>query len=196
MKKSLIALAVSQLLHPAYVTGRTLDISIGYRMGAGYPGDVNRMHPASIVPNLMDAANPIRLYGDPVTLGASNSVRGFIATDTALTKIRGVLVRPQVQQVNTGGMTSTFGVGGPTASAQPVDILEDGHILVKCNNVGAGSPVKGGAVFIWVVASAGNDVQGGFRAAASGANTIAITNAEWYGPPDSSGIAEMRVWRQ
>jgi hypothetical protein len=195
MNKSLIALAVSALLYGAAYRARTLDISIGYRMGAGFAGDVNRMHPASIVPRLQDAVNPVRLFGDPVTLGASNSVRGFIATDTALTKIRGVCVRPSIAQPNTGGLTQVLGGGTPPQGAAPIDILEDGHIMVKCNNVAAGSPVLGGAVFVWVVASAGSDVQGGFRAAASGVNTIAITNAEWASPPDSNGIAELRVWR-
>jgi hypothetical protein len=162
MKKSLIALAVSALCYGTN-RSRTLDVAITYRMGAGFPGDVNRMHPASIVPNLMDAANPIRLYGDPCTLGAANSVRGFLAGDAALTRIRGVLVRPAVAQPTSGGMTQTFGTG---------------------------------AVFVWVTASAGADVQGGFRAAASAGNTAAILNAEWYSPPDSGGIAELRVWRQ
>jgi hypothetical protein len=195
MKKSLIALAVSALCYGTN-RSRTLDVAITYRMGAGFPGDVNRMHPASIVPNLMDAANPIRLYGDPCTLGAANSVRGFLAGDAALTRIRGVLVRPAVAQPTSGGMTQTFGTGAPPQSAVPVDIIEDGHVMVKCNNVAAASPVKGGAVFVWVTASAGADVQGGFRAAASAGNTAAILNAEWYSPPDSGGIAELRVWRQ
>lgn len=193
MNKSLIALAVSALLHGTQ-RARTLDISIGYRMGAGYPGDVNRMHPASIVPRLQDAANPVRLFGDPVVLGASNSVRGFIATDTTVTKIRGVCVRPAIAQPQTGGMTTTLGGGAPPQGAAPIDILEDGHIMVKCNNVAAGSPVLGGAVFVWIAASAGSDVQGGFRAAAN-ASAVAITNAEWASPPDSNGIAELRVWR-
>lgn len=194
MKKSLIALAVSQLLHRS-IPSRTLDISIGYRMNAGFAGDVNRMHPASIVPRLMDAANPIRLYGDPCTLGASNSVRGFGAGDAALTRIRGVLVRPAIAQINTGGMTQTIGGGTPPQSAAPVDIIEDGHVMVKCNNVGAGAPVLGGAVYVWFAASAGSDVQGGFRAAAN-ASAILIGNAEWASPPDANGIAELRVWRQ
>lgn len=196
MKKSLIALAVSALLQGTFVRARTLDISIGYRMVAGFPGDVNRMHPASIVPRLQDAANPVRLFGDPATLGASNSVRGFIATDTALTRIRGVCVRPAVAQPNTGGLTQTFGVGSPPQSAAPIDLIEDGYVMVKCNNVAAGAPTLGGAVFVWITASAGADVQGGFRAAASGANTIPIGNAEWVSPPDANGVAELKLWRQ
>lgn len=195
MKKSLIAMAVSALLHGP--RARTLDIAISYRMGAGFAGDVNRMHPASIVPRLMDAANPIRQFGDPATLGAANSVRGFLATDTALTRIRGVLVRPAVAQINTGGMTQTIGGGTPPQGAAPVDIIEDGYVMVKCNNVGAGAPTLGGAVYIWIAASAGADVQGGFRAAAGGASAIGpIVNAEWASPPDANGIAELRTWRQ
>lgn len=193
MNKSPIALAVSALVHRTQ-RARTLDISIGYRMGAGYAGDVNRMHPASIVPRLQDAANPVRLFGDPVVLGASNSVRGLIATDTTVTKIRGVCVRPAIAQPSTGGMTTTLGGGTPPQGAAPIDILEDGHIMVKVNNVAAGSPVLGGAVFVWIAASAGADVQGGFRAAAN-ASAVAITNAEWASPPDSGGIAELRVWK-
>lgn len=194
MKKSLIALAVSAQIYRSTLA-RTLDIAIGYRMGAGYPGDVNRMHPGGIVPRLMDAANPIRLYGDPCTLGAANSVRGFLAGDTALTRIRGVLVRPGIAQPTTGGLTQTLGAGTPPQSATPVDIIEDGYVMVKCNNVGAGAPTLGGAVYVWVAASAGQDVQGGFRAAAN-ASAILIGNAEWASPPDSGGVAELRVWRQ
>lgn len=194
MNKSLIALAVSALLYKS-VAGRTLDISIGYRMGAGYPGDVNRMHPASIVPRLQDAANPVRLFGDPVILGASNSVRGLIASDTTTPmKIRGVCVRPAIAQPATGGMTQTLGGGAPPQGAAPIDVLEDGHIMVKCNNIAAGSPVLGGAVYVWFAASAGSDVQGGFRAAAN-ASAALVSNAEWASPPDANGIAELRVWR-
>jgi hypothetical protein len=51
MKKSLIALAVlAAYCAAAGSRARTLDAAITYRMGAGYPGDVNRAHPASIIP--------------------------------------------------------------------------------------------------------------------------------------------------
>lgn len=196
MKKSLIALAVLAACGAAsFPRGRTLDAAITYRMGAGYPGDVNRAHPASIVPRLQDGANPARLYGDPVMFGAANNVRCFNAGDTAQTKIRGVVVRPASISQTTGGMSASFGTGVPPQSAVAIDVIEDGHVMVKCNNTGAGAPVLGGAVFVWCAASAGNDVQGGFRAAVSAGNTAAIANAEWAGPPDSNGFAELRVWK-
>lgn len=193
MNKTPIALAVSALLYGALSQARTLDISIGYRMSAGFAGDVNRFHPASIVPRLMDAANPIRQYGDPCILGAANSVRGFIAADvTTPVKIRGILVRPQVTQAISATMTSTIGGGTPPTGAAPVDILEQGYGMAKCNNVAAGSPVMGGAVYIWVAASAGSDVQGGFRGAAN-ASAVLVSNAEWMSPPDANGVAEIRI---
>lgn len=196
MKKSLIALAVLAAYSAAAGSrARTLDAAITYRMGAGYPGDVNRMHPASIIPGLQDPANPVRLYGDPVLLGANNSYRGYIAGDTTAAKIKGVLVRPGNISQTSGGMSAVFGVAAPPATSGTVfDIIEDGHVLVKCNNLAAGAPVKGGIVYVWFAASSGNDVQGGFRGAAS-ASAIALTNAEWTGPCDANGIGEIRVWK-
>lgn len=195
MKKSLIALAVSALVAASFTRARTLDVAFTYRMGAGFPGDVNRAHPASIIPGLHDAANPIRLYGDPCLVGAGNAYRGFLAGDTAITKLKGVLVRPASISQTTGGMSASFGTAVPPQGAVAIDVIEDGFVMVKCNNVGAGAPAKGGAVFVWCAASAGNDVQGGFRGAASAGNTAAIANAEWNGPADSNGIAELRVWK-
>lgn len=197
MKKTLIALAVSALIAGStLVRARTLDAAITYRMGAGFPGDVNRAHPASIVPRLQDSANPVRLYGDAVNYSATaNKIRGFLVGDTAATKLRGVLVRPASISQTTGGMTATFGTAVPPQGDVALDIIEDGYVLVKCNNVAAGAPQIGGAVFVWCAVSAGNDVQGGFRGAASAGNTAAIANAEWASAADSNGIAELRIWK-
>jgi len=198
MKKSLIALAA--LAACASVSGtlrlRTADISFGYRMGAGFPGDVNRTHPASIPPGLMDPTNPVRLYGDPVKINtAANSIRGFIAGDTAVTTIDGVLVRPYPVQQTTGGMGAAIGAAVPPQQQAAIDYIEDGFVMVRCNNFAATPPTKGGAVHIWLTASAGVHVQGGFESAADAGDTIAIVNAEFNGPPDANGICEIRVWK-
>lgn len=197
MKKSLIALAVLAACGADLPRARTLDAAITYRMGAGYPGDVNRAHPAGIVPRLQDAANPVRLYGDPVVYGATvGTVRGVIAADQAAsTKIRGVAVRPGNISQTAGGMASTFGVAAPPQSAVAIDVIEDGYVIVKCNNAAAGQPQLGGAVFVWCAASAGNDVQGGFTGRTSAGNTFPVANAEWAGPVDANGYAELRVWK-
>jgi hypothetical protein len=48
---------------------------------------------------------------------------------------------------------------------------------------------------VWAAASAGEHVLGAFEAAADGANTIALTNAEFNGPADADGVCEIRVWK-
>lgn len=195
MKRNLIHAAVmAALLTTGLVRARTTDASINYRMGAGYPGDVNRTHPCSILPGLMDTTNPVRLYGDPVLINtAANSYRGFIATDTAVVKIDGILVRPYPTQQTTGGMAAAFGAAVPPVGPAVCDVLNEGFIMVRCNNFAAAPPTKKGAVFVWVTATSGVHIQGGFESVANGANTVAITNAQFNGPPDASGVCEIQV---
>lgn len=196
MKKTLLSCAVQRALGAMFrsLPFHTQDISFGYRMGAGFPGDVNRTHPAGIVPGLLNITNPPRLFGDPVVVDtATNSYRGFIAADvTSPIFIDGILVRPFPTQQTSGGMSAVLGVGAP-AAGQPCDVLEDGFIMVKVNN--GGTPTKDGAVYVYTAVNSGNHVQGGFESAA-GANLMLINNAVFNGPPDASGVAELRVWRQ
>jgi hypothetical protein len=196
MKKNAITLAVLALASSHLVGARTHDVSFAFRMGAGFPGDVNRTHPASIVPRQQTAtvASKVRLYGDPVLIDpATNSVRGFLAADTAVTKIYGVLVRPYPTQQQTGGMNAAFGTASPPDGAAVVDILNEGFVIARCNNFAAVQPALGGAVYVRVAATAGPLIQGGFHSAADGANTVLVTNATWCGPTDSNGITEIQV---
>lgn len=193
MKKSLIALAIAG----ANFMGRaqTNDVAFTYRMGAGFPGDVNRTHPASILPGLQDVTDPIPFYGFPVLIDATdNTYRAIETADQAITVIDGVLVRPYPTQQTTGGMAATIGAAVPPTSGV-IDILDDGFIMVSLSNFAAASPVKGGAVYIWTAASTGNHVMGGFEASSGGGDsTAAITNARFNGPPDSNGVCELQVW--
>lgn len=195
MKRTLISLAVMALGFSSTTRARTHDVAFGFRMGAGFPGDVNRSGMFSVVPSLQDTTNPVRLYGDPVITNTSaNSVRGFVAGDTALTRIDGLLVRPYPIQQQSGGMGASIGIAVPPVGPAVVDVLRAGFGMTKCNNFAVTPSLKGGAVYVWIAASSGNHVQGGFEAAAGGASTITITNARWASPPDSSGIAELEVW--
>lgn len=195
MKKSLIALAVLAACGASIARrSMTHDAAIKYRMDGGFPGDVNRTHPASIVPAQMDGTTPVRRYGDPVLFG-TNTIRGFVAGDTAVTKIKGALVRPYPTQQTSGGMSASIGAASPGGANTVQDYLEDGFIWVKVDNIAAGAPSKGSAVFVWCAATAGNDIQGGFRCAASAGNTAAIANAEFNGPADANGVAEIRIWK-
>lgn len=190
--KTLLALAVGSMLAALSRTrAHTQDISFTYRMGAGFPGDINRVHPFSAIPGLINQTLPPRLYGDPVLYDGTNGFRGFQTTDaTTPVKIAGVAVRPYPTQQSSGGMTSTFGVGVPALN-QPLDVLQDGFIMAKVN--GSTLPVKGGGVWVYVAASNGAHVLGGFEAAA-GTSLLLVSNAEWVGPPDANGIAELRIF--
>lgn len=193
MKHSLLAIAAALAIGMS-VRARTHDVAFTYRMGAGFPGDVNRMHPASILPGLMDVDDPCTAYGYPVLVDtATNAYRGMTAADDAVTVIAGVLVRPFPTQQTTGGMTASLGAATPPTSGV-IDVLNDGFIMTKLSDFAANPPTKGGAVFVWTAASAGNHVVGGFEAVATGGSTAAIANARFNGPPDSAGVCEIQVW--
>lgn len=173
---------------------RATDVAFPYRMGAGFPGDVNRGHPASIEPCLIDVNAPPTVYGQPVVVDpTTQGVRPLSAGDSALTDIWGVTCRPYpFQQSTTSLQYGAVNLGSAgVAAAQPIDVLTGGYIMVAV----VGSTVKGGAVFIWIAASSGSHVQGGFEAASGGGSTIALNTQKfkWNSPPDSSGVAELKI---
>jgi hypothetical protein len=167
-----------------------------YRMGAGFPGAVNRSHPASIEPTVNDATNPITAAGLPGVISVgSNTVRALISTDTAVTTIYGVAVRAFPIQASSGGAygSSSFGVSTMPVG-QPMDILRSGYIMAQLNPA-AGAVTKGSPVFVWVAASTGGHVQNGFETVASAGNTAALDPTRYFynGPADSSGVVEVEV---
>lgn len=168
------------------------DAAFQFRMGAGFPGEVNRTHPASISPALNDATNPVLAPGMACIATTSNTVRQLAAGDTALTDIYGVAVRAYPFQVAAASNygSQAFGAAALVAN-QMIDVLELGYILVQ---VPAGSTAtKGAAVYLWCAASTGAHVQGAFEVGASGGNTAALSNRwSFNGPCDATGIVEVR----
>lgn len=168
-----------------------MSTAILYRMGAGYPGDVNRSNPASITAELINAASPPLLYGQPVLIDAtSKGVRPFVAGDTAVTNAYGFTVRPnptQQLQANSDYAPAALGVATPPASGV-IDIMGQGFIIAKVN----GTPAKGDPVFVWCAVSGGAHVQGGLEAAATGGSTAALANAYYNGSPDANGYVEVK----
>jgi hypothetical protein len=66
-----------------------------------------------------------------------------------------------------------------------------GYISAKLNT---GVAQKGGAVFIWVAATSGAHIQGGFEVAASGGNTCALDESySFNGPADANGNVEISI---
>ena len=168
--------------------------AFGFRMGAGVAGTLTRTHPASVSAYLNDATYPLTSYGQAVLFNPSgNDVRAILTTDSAITTIDGVTVRPYPTSdvpTATVGAPSSFGAGAPPAS-MPVDVATFGSILVPVSgavtNVALGAPV-----YVWIVASSDAHVLGGFEADNGSSNTIALpTKWKWGGPPDANGIAEL-----
>ncbi len=196
MKKIFFSRKGRLIADPAIIhrgRARTCDVAFNYRMPAGFAGDVNRTHPASIEPCLLDPTNPPTFYGQAVVVNsASQGVRGVgLGTDDhALTDIYGVATRPYPIQQQTGGMSAPFGAGAIPA-AQPLDVLKSGYIMVPV----VGVPVKGGQVHVWATAASGGHVPGGFEAAASAGNTIdlPINSYTFNGGPDANGICEVII---
>lgn len=173
----------------------TRDAAFQYRMGAGFPGDVNRTHPASIEPCLIDEDDPVVAYGYPVLVDAvTQGVRGMVAGDDSVTTIWGVAVRPFPFQQQAATNYGAVGLGDATPPVDGVmDILRSGYIMTR---IPAGqSPVKGGAVYVWTSASAGDHIQGGFEAVDGGADTASLDAAKYQfnGSPDASGNVEICV---
>lgn len=171
----------------------TGDVAITYRMSGGIPGDVNRTHPFSVLPCLMDAANPVLFYGDAVFIGTASNVRRVAAADGSATAgvLYGIAARPYPIQQSSGGLTASFGVA-PVLTGQPLDVVRQGFVIVK---LPAGATVKkGDPVQVWAAASSGSNVQGQFVAAASSTNTFTATNAKYNGPADADGNVEIEIW--
>lgn len=170
------------------IRAKTRDAAYLYRMGAGFPGDVNRGHPASIEPCLIYTTQPPKLYGGAVIIRpASNAVRQPQAGDTSVTTIYGLVVRsyPSQDTANSSGL----GAAVPPTSGV-LDVLRDGYGLTKC----VGSPRKGDPCYLWIAADSGAHKQGFFEASATGGSTVLLTNAIFNGPPDADGNVEVFVW--
>ena len=189
------AASVFQAPHPLrgpMMHGRTRDVAITYRMGAGYAGDVNRTHPASIEPVLIGASDYPDAYGQAVLVDAANAVRKLVSGDSAITDIYGVTIRPFPVQQSSG---SNFGAATLGAAVPPtagvLDVLKDGYIMV--NLPFGGTTKKGDPCYVRIAATSGNHIQGAFEAAADGGNSIKVLNAKFNGIPDASNNVEIIV---
>lgn len=171
---------------------RTKDVAYPFVMPAGFAGDVNRGHPASILPAQLDPNNPLTAFGQAAMASTAvpNTVRLVAIGDAAATAIWGVSVRPYPFQAQTATNYGAVGAGGAPALVQPIDILTAGYILVPV----VGAVIKGGSVWVWVGATGGGHTLGGFEGAGGGGNTMALAgNYLWNSPADATGLAELKI---
>lgn len=180
-------------LGPTNLRRFTTDVAFTFRMGAGFPGDVNRTHPFGIVPGLQDATTPVRNYGDAVLSSTNNTIKGVVAGDGSATPINiyGALVRPYPTQQRSGGDSAAIGAAAVPATGVQ-DVCELGYIMVK---IPAGVAVtKGGTPYIWCAATSGVNIQGSFAGAANSTNTVPVLNGRFTGPADANGNVELEIW--
>lgn len=166
-------------------------VAITYRMNAGFAGDVNRTHPATIEANLVDASAPPAIFGQAVLLDpTTQGVRPFTTGDTSQGAY-GITVRPYPFQVDSASNFGSSSIGNAVApAAGVVDVLRAGYVMGQINP-GQTAPVKNGSVYVRVAATSGTRLIGQLETAADGGNNVLLTNCKFMGGMDANNVAEV-----
>ena len=156
--------------------------TIGLNMSHGFAGSYARQ-PDMIVNTAPLGGTEIIPFGTPLVRGENGVVlpMGTGNTGNQFIGVAGREVKSPAEFFNQNV--------GQYAPEEPVSVFQRGCINVKCQK---GSPSIDGTVYVRVTAS-GNYVVGGFEAEADGANNVALVNAQWGGPADNNGVAELRI---
>ena len=156
--------------------------TIGLNMSHGFSGSYAKQ-PDMIVNTAPLGGTEIIPFGTPLVRGENGAVlpMGTGNTGNQFIGVAGREVKSPAEFFNQNV--------GQYAPEDPVSVFQRGCINVKCQK---GFPSIDGTVYVRVTAS-GNYVVGGFEAEADGANTVALSNAQWNGPADNNGVAELRI---
>ena len=156
--------------------------SIGLAMSHGFAGSYARQ-PDMIVNTAPLGGTATIPFGTPLVRGQDGAVIPMGSGNTG-NQFVGVAGR----EVKTATQYNGQSVGS-YAPGEAVSVFQRGNINVKCQK---GAPVIDGSVYVRVAAR-GDYAVGGFEAEADGANTVALSNAQWGGPADGNGVAELRI---
>lgn len=156
--------------------------TIGLNMSHGFAGSYARQ-PDMIVNTAPLGGTEIIPFGTPLVRGENGVVlpMGTGNTGNQFIGVAGREVKSPAEFFNQNV--------GQYAPEEPVSVFQRGCINVKCQK---GSPSIDGTVYVRVAAS-DSYVVGGFEAEADGTNTVALSNAQWNGPADNHGVAELRI---
>lgn len=156
--------------------------SIGLSMSHGFAGSYARQPDMIVNTAPLGGAVPVA-FGTPLVRGDGGAVipMGSGNTGNEFIGVAGKEVKTATQY--NGQSVGTYTPG------EAVSVFQRGNINVKCQK---GTPVIDGTVYVRVAAR-GDYAVGGFEAEADGANTVALSNAQWGGPADSNGVAELRI---
>lgn len=156
--------------------------TIGLNMSHGFAGSYARQ--PDMITNTAPLGGTVAIvFGTPLVRGENGAVVPMGAGNTG-NQFIGVAGR----EVKSPAELYSQNVG-QYAPGEPVSVFQRGCINVKCQK---GTPTVDGAVYVRVTATEGYPA-GGFEAEADGANTVALPNAQWNGPADNHGVAELRI---
>lgn len=156
--------------------------TIGLNMSHGFAGSYARQ-PDMIVNTAPLGGTAAVPFGTPLVRGQGGAVvpMGTGNTGSQFIGVAGREVKSATEFFSQQA--------GQYAPDEPVSVFQRGCINVRCQK---GAPVIDGTVYVRVTAS-GDYPAGGFEAEADGENTVALLNAQWGGPADSNGVAELRI---
>ena len=156
--------------------------TIGLNMSHGFAGSYARQ--PDMITNTAPLGGTVAIvFGTPLVRGENGAVVPMGSGNTG-NQFIGVAGR----EVKSPAELYSQNVG-QYAPGEPVSVFQRGCINVKCQK---GTPTVDGAVYVRVTATEGYPA-GGFEAEADGANTVALPNAQWNGPADNHGVAELRI---
>lgn len=157
---------------------------IGETLTAGFAGSYARQ-PDMIVNTRPAGGSAAIPFGAPlkydgtavVQMGASDTADKFVGVAGREIKSSLTYLEQSPGQYNPG---------------DPVSVFQRGSIQVYCQR---GTPTLGGTVYVRITANGSYEsaVVGGFEAEADSSNTVQLTNAQWGGPADANGIAELVI---
>lgn len=156
--------------------------TIGLNMSHGFAGSYARQ--PDMITNTAPLGGTVAIvFGTPLVRGENGAVVPMGAGNTG-NQFIGVAGR----EVKSPAELYSQNVG-QYAPGEPVSVFQRGCINVKCQK---GAPTVDSAVYVRVTAS-GDYPAGGFEAEADGASTMVLPNAQWNGPADNHGVAELRI---
>ena len=156
--------------------------TIGLNMSHGFAGSYARQ--PDMITNTAPLGGTVAIvFGTPLVRGENGAVVPMGPGNTG-NQFIGVAGR----EVKSPAELYSQNVG-QYAPGEPVSVFQRGCINVKCQK---GTPPVDGAVYVRVTAPEGHPA-GGYEAEADGADTVALPNAQWNGPADNHGVAELRI---
>lgn len=151
---------------------------------AGNAGDVSRIQETNVEP--VRLGEVINAFGVPCKFDlAGNTV--MMGTGDAGSAFKGILTRivPSIS----GSVAEGFTDGKPAVDTIQ-GLVRSGYVMVNCK---VGNPIKGGKVYVRVVASGGKAL-GDIEASSDSTNSVELPNAEWAtSGKDADGIAELFI---